>query len=146
MPEPSATTLVLSRRIKAPPSKVFAAWTDPAKMKRWFGPSGAEILRLEADTRVGGHFRVHMRMPDGAEHEASGVYREVVPNERLVFTWTWKSTPERETLVTVLIQGDSGGTRLTLMHDRLFDELDRDNHESGWSEALDRLETHLSSH
>ncbi len=144
-PNASSASLTITRQINAPPAKVFAAWTDPSKLKRWFGPAGAEVLEVETDMRVGGRFRVHMRMPDGAEHEASGVYREIVPDQRLVFTWTWKSTPERETLVTVSIKANRGGTQLRFTHDRLFDELDRDNHEVGWSEAFDRLETHLVS-
>jgi uncharacterized protein YndB with AHSA1/START domain len=138
------TTLVVSRRIEAPPQKIYAAWTDPAKMKHWFGPGGSEVREVEADVRVGGHYRVLMRMPDGAEHEASGVYREVVSNQKLVFTWTWTSTPERETLVTVLIRADGAGSTITLTHERLFDELDRDNHESGWTEVLERLDAYTS--
>ena len=62
------------------------------------------MLRAEADARVGGRYRIVMRTSDGEEHDVSGVYREVVPNEKLVFTWAWRSTPERESLVTVMLK------------------------------------------
>ena len=52
---------------------------------------------------------------DGEQHDVSGVYREIVPNEKLVFTWAWKSTPERESLVTVMFKPDGAGTMLTLI-------------------------------
>jgi uncharacterized protein YndB with AHSA1/START domain len=85
-----------------------------------------------------------MRSPDGQEHGVSGTYREVVPNERLVFTWAWFSTPERESLVTVSIQGDGGGSLLTLTHEHFFDETARDHHQHGWVGSLDKLEKYLT--
>lgn len=137
-------SLTLKRRLNAPPAKVFSAWTDPQKLKAWFGPGEAECLLTEADTRVGGRFRIVMRSSDGEEHDVSGVYREVVPDERLVFTWAWRSTPERESLVTVALKGDGDGTLLTLTHEQFFDEAARNRHESGWSGALDKLEQYLA--
>ncbi|WP_368855368.1 SRPBCC domain-containing protein, partial [Enterobacter hormaechei] len=59
--------------------------------------------------------------------------------ERLVFTWAWRSTPERESLVTVTLSPDGGGTLLTLTHAQFFDEEACDRHRRGWSEALDRM-------
>jgi len=62
-----------------------------------------------------------------------------VPNEKLVMTWAWRSTPERDSLVTVTFKPDGEGTVLTLKHEMLFDEATRDGHYGGWSEALDKL-------
>jgi uncharacterized protein YndB with AHSA1/START domain len=141
----SATpSLTLKRRLKATPAKIFSAWTDPDKLKRWMGPEGIETVSAETDPRVGGRYRFIMRSPDGEEHDVSGAYREVVPNEKLVFTWAWKSTPERESLVTVLIKPDGDGTLLTLTHEQFFDEAARDRHEGGWTGALDKLKRYLS--
>jgi uncharacterized protein YndB with AHSA1/START domain len=137
-------SLTLKRRIKAPPAKVFSAWTDPQKIARWFGPEGAQMLVTETDARVGGRYRLVMRAPDGEEHDVSGVYREVVPDERLVFTWAWRTTPERESLVTVTLKPDGDGTLLTLMHEQFFDELARDRHAHGWTGALDKLERYFA--
>jgi uncharacterized protein YndB with AHSA1/START domain len=108
------------------------------------GPEGIEALSAETDPRVGGRYRFVMRGADGEEHDVSGVYREVVPNEKLVFTWAWKSTPERESLVTVLIKPDGDGTLLTLVHEQFFDEAPRDRHQGGWTGTLNKLEIYLS--
>jgi uncharacterized protein YndB with AHSA1/START domain len=143
---PSVTkpSLTLKRRLRATPAKVFSAWTDPQKIARWFGPEGAAMLVAETDARVGGRFHMVMRGPDGEEHDVSGVYREVVPDEKLVFTWAWRTTPERESLVTVTLKPDGEGTLLTLMHEQFFDELARDRHEYGWKGALDKLEAYFA--
>lgn len=133
-------SLTLKRRINAPPAKVFEAWTAPEKITRWFGPTGVETFRAECDLRVGGRYHIAARSPDGEEHHVGGVYREVVPNEKLVFTWAWRSTPERESLVTVLLKADGSGTMLTLIHEQFFDEAARDRHQHGWTGTLDKLE------
>src|SRR5437868_4838285 len=111
-------SLTLKRRLKARPEAVFNAWIDPKKVARWFSPGEHESVRVEADPRVGGRYNFVMRAPDGEEHDVRGVYREVVPNEKLVFTWAWKSTPERESLVTITFKPDGEGTILTLMHEQ----------------------------
>mgnify|MGYP001395022648 CR=1 FL=1 len=133
-------SLTLKRRLKAPPAKVFAAWTDPEKVKHWMGPGEIKVLHVETDPRTGGRFRWVMQAPNGENHDVSGVYREIVVNEKLVFTWAWKSTPERESLVTVLIKPDGDGSLLTLTHEQFFDEDARDRHQGGWTSALDKME------
>jgi uncharacterized protein YndB with AHSA1/START domain len=132
-------SLTLKRRLNAPPEKVYAAWTKPEQVARWFKPGNVESVSAEADLRVGGRYRIIGRTPDDV-HDVSGVYREVVPNEKLVFTWAWKSTPERESLVTITLKADGDGTILTLTHEQFFDEAARDRHRGGWSSALDKLE------
>jgi uncharacterized protein YndB with AHSA1/START domain len=139
----SKPSLTLKRRLNALPAKVYGAWTDSARISHWFGPENAEILRAETDVRVGGRFRIVFRGPDGEEHDVGGVYREVVPNEKLVFTWAWRTNPERESLVTVALKRDGDGTLLTLMHEQFFDEAARDRHVRGWNETLDELESYL---
>jgi uncharacterized protein YndB with AHSA1/START domain len=142
MPAQTATkpSLTLKRRLKAPPAKAFAAWTDPEKVKLWMGPGEIKVLHAETDPRPGGRYRWLMKSPDGEEHEVSGIYREVIENEKLVFTWAWKSTPERQSLVTVLLKSDGDGTLLTLTHEQFFDEEARDRHQKGWSGALEKME------
>lgn len=137
-------SLTLKRRLKAPPEKVYQAWTDPKKLSRWFGPEEVSVVSAECDPRVGGRFRVVMRANDGETHDVSGTYREVVPNQKLVFTWAWISTPERESLVTVLITADGDGCTLTLNHEQFFDEPARDRHNYGWTGALNKLEREFS--
>ncbi len=142
----SRPSLALQRRLHARPAKVYAAWTDPEKIARWFGPSQVKAgsVQAEIDLRTGGHYRIAFDMMDGQHHQVGGVYREVVPNQRLVFSWAWHSTPERESLVTVALKSDGDGTLLTLQHEQLFDEAARDGHKSGWIGTLDKLEKFIA--
>ncbi len=133
-------SLTLKRRLKAPPAKVFAAWTDPEKVKQWMGPGEVKVLSVACDPRAGGTFNWVMRTPDGEIHDVSGVFREVVPDRKLVFTWAWKTTPERESLVTVDIKPDGDGSLMTLTHEQFFDADARDRHQGGWAGALDKME------
>jgi uncharacterized protein YndB with AHSA1/START domain len=137
-------SLTLKRRLNAAPAKVFAAWTDPEKVMRWMGSEGIVGIAAEADPRVGGRYRWVMRSNDGQTHDVSGTYREVVPDRKLVFTWAWKSTPERESLVTVELKPDGGGTLLTLTHEHFFDEDARDRHQQGWTACLNKMEKFLA--
>jgi len=133
-------SLALKRRFKAPPEKVYEAWTVPEKMIQWWGATNAASRTAEADVRVGGRFHVGFRGNNGDQHDVGGTYREVVPAEKLVFTWAWRSTPERQSQVTVHLKADGDGTILTLTHEQFFDEKARDDHRQGWSLALDNLE------
>ena len=90
-------SLTIKRHLKAPPAKVFAAWTDPEKVKRWMGPGELSPSSRECDMRAGGRYRCVMISPDGEDHDVSGVYREVVANEKLVFTWAWNGAPDGRT-------------------------------------------------
>lgn len=136
-------SLTIKRRFKAPPAKVYRAWTDPEKLKAWWGPDNGPVLQATVDARVGGRFHVQFRTEDGEEHNVGGLYREVVPNEKLVFTWAWRSTPERESLVTITLKGDGDETVFTLIHEQFFDEAARDGHRGGWKGSLDKLERYL---
>jgi uncharacterized protein YndB with AHSA1/START domain len=137
-------SLTLKRRLNAPPSKVFAAWTDPEKLAHWFGPADTVgSASAELDVKVGGRFRIRFSTANGEHHEVGGVYREVTPDQRLVFTWAWRSTPERESLVTVALKPDGAATLLTLTHEQFFDQAARDGHERGWTGTLDRLERYF---
>ena len=134
--------LTLKRRLNAAPEKVYAAWTEPEKLAKWFGPSETidGSVSAELNVRVGSRFRVSFKTVDGERHEVGGVYQEVVPNERLVFSWAWHSTPERESLVTISLRAEGDGTMLTLTHEKFFDEAARTGHQRGWTGTLDKLE------
>ena len=132
--------LVITRLLSAPPALVFQAWTDPARMMKWFAPEGLATPQAECDLRVGGRYRVLMREPDGVEHDVSGEYLEIIPDRKLVFTWAWRNSPEIVSLVTVELEPAGKATQLTLRHERLADVESRDSHNSGWSTALNKLE------
>ena len=136
-PRPSLT---LKRRLNASPEKVYAAWTEPTHLTQWFGPEGGVVERADLNVRPGGRYTIVFHTKDGEQHHVSGVYKEVVPNEKLAFTWAWRSTPERESFVTVLIKPEGSGCILTLIHERFYDAAARDRHQFGWTGSLNKLE------
>jgi uncharacterized protein YndB with AHSA1/START domain len=137
-------SLVLKRRLKAAPEKVYEAWTRPEKMTQWWGVTDSPKPPIaETDLRVGGRFKVQFWDPKNEHHSVSGLYREVVPNRKLSFSWAWQTTPERESLVTIELNPIPDGTMLTLTHEQFFSEQARDDHGRGWNVALDRLEAML---
>ena len=138
-------SLTLTRHFKAPPELVYQAWTDPKKIVHWFGPDAGPVLSAETDVCVGGRYHVVFQTLDGEEHDVSGFYREVVPNQKLVFSWSWRTLPERTSLVTVTMKAEEGGTLFTLTHEQFFDEKARDDHRRGWSGCLDKLGDFLAA-
>jgi len=109
-------------------------------MIRWWGAYDDHKPPIaETDLKVGGRFRVQFWTPNGEHHSVSGLYREVVPDRKLVFSWAWQSTPERESQVTVDLRPDGDGTILTLTHEQFFSDKARDDHAVGWNQAFDKL-------
>ena len=137
-------SLTLKRRFAVAPSLVYDAWTQAEHLLHWFGPAG-EVQSAEVDVRVGGRFHIVFTTPDGEEHDVSGAYDTVVPNERLAFSWTWRTLPDRTSHVVLTFKADGGGTLFTLLHEEFFDDAARDRHEYGWTGSLDRLAAHLAA-
>lgn len=144
MPNPQSATMVtpsltMKRRLAASPADVYRAWTDPKLLTRWFGPENVETIEAELDPRVGGVYRIVMLENNGERHQVQGRYHEVVENERLVFSWSWITTPERVSKVTVTLKSDGDLTLLTLLHEQLFDEKAVAGHTHGWTGSLAKL-------
>ena len=143
----TAKTLVLTRIFNAPRSLVFKAWTDPQQAAMWWGPHGFVTLSCQMDVRPGGAWRIGMRSPQGTVHTKRGIYREIVPPERLVFTWAWEAPdglPGPETLVTVGFEDHQNATKLTL-HQAVFESATAcGEHRQGWSSCLERFASYLS--
>jgi uncharacterized protein YndB with AHSA1/START domain len=133
--------LRLARRYPVAPEKVWRAWTDPQALSAWFGPGEPDSVTLaELDVRPGGRYRVRFHTPDGEEHEVAGSYEVVEPHAKLVFNWAWRSTPDRVSLVTVLLRPVAGGTEMDFRHERFFDQKAREGHAHGWGLALEKLD------
>lgn len=141
-------TLRLARLFQAPRDRLFTAWTDPQALMRWFSPSNDYSTPLaEVDLRVGGRYGIQMKAADGSLYTVTGLYRDVRPPERLVFTWAWEGsrcggrglTEFYDTLVTLEFQTVPGGTELTLLHERFPTAEERDRHRTGWTGCLDHL-------
>jgi uncharacterized protein YndB with AHSA1/START domain len=136
----------IHRTIKAPLRRVFDAWTRPEEMKQWAAPGPLAVPVAEVDLRVGGRYRMTMRGPDGAEHRVVGVYREVDPPRRLVYTWSWETDPTvTDTVVTVEFHDRGGSTEVVLRHEGFPTVEKRDRHDSGWNGCLDKLQTLVSN-
>jgi uncharacterized protein YndB with AHSA1/START domain len=135
----------LTRALRAPPGEVFAAWTDPALLERWWtGVGGWVDAKADVDLRVGGGYHLSMRDDRGAQHGVVGAYTEVVPAERLSFTWTWENDPSvmrgsEGSLVDVVLREAPDGTQLSLTHTGLGGKPVKDMHEEGWNALLTSL-------
>jgi len=130
--------LKLTRRIAAPPERLFDAWLDPAMLKRFISPGeGVATLRAETDPRPGGRFDIVMHN-DMGEIPHWGEYRVIDRPNRLSFTWNSPhATPD--SLVTITFRKVGDETELTLVHDRFPSEASRSGHEQGWASILDTL-------
>jgi len=139
--------LVLTRLIDAPREKVYKAWTDADLLKQWFAPLPFTTPVAELDVRPGGSNTIVMRGPDGTEFPNKGVYLEVVPNERLVFTdaftKAWEPS-EKPFFTCVLTFEDAGGKTRYTARARHWTVADREAHEKmgfheGWGRCTDQL-------
>lgn len=147
MEEVSEQVLVITRVFAAPRELVFAAWTDPKHIAQWWGPHGFTVPHCELDLQPGGAMIIHMRAPDGSLTPMKGLFHEIVPPERLVFSSRafedQAGNPQLEVLNTVTFTDLGGHTRLTL-EARVIKATPQvaealAGMEQGWLQALDRL-------
>jgi uncharacterized protein YndB with AHSA1/START domain len=134
------TSVVIRRNFPFSQDKLWAAWTEPEAMKKWFHP-GADLLTPEAevDLRVTGDY--HLQIHKSHVH---GEYQEIDPPHKLVFTWYWRDFEHLTTLVTVeFVALGTAETEVILTHERFENTEERDNHEWGWYGCLDQLERYL---
>lgn len=138
----------MKKTIKAPVAKVFSAWKDPNLLKSWFAPGALEIPCVNVDFKIGGTFTISMEGEMRGQHTTgnmSGTYKEIVPNERLVFecAGTWRGSAP-STTVTVEFQEVIGGTEITLTQNGFLDENDCSGHKHGWESSFDKLAKFLN--
>ena len=144
MANPSANDdkyLHIERTLPAPRSLVYRAFTEPQRMMRWFGPRDFDATTITLDLREGGAWRGGMRGADGKELLASGVYREIVPEQLLVFTYAWENDGVRghETVCRLELSDQGEHTRLVFRQGPFETSAASVDHEAGWSEAFDKL-------
>lgn len=142
--DPAVPAVSLTRELPAPPAVVWRAFTDSGALAGWYWPERL-APRVATDPQVGGRYRISSSLARSAVGTITGEYLTVTEPERLVFTWAWEGD-DATSRVTVLL-GPSGadGTALTLEHDQLTDEEDRQAHTRGWRDALDRLPAWLDT-
>jgi uncharacterized protein YndB with AHSA1/START domain len=140
--------LRLSRTFDAPRERVFAAWTNPAHLRAWFGPPGVTNVACDLDVRRGGDWRLCGESERG-RHAVSGKYIEVSPPERLSFTFAWHTDGdfakprEHETTVTLIFKAIGQRTEMTIVHGRFRDATGLANHNRGWTGSFDKLTAFL---
>ena len=136
-PRPTSDHVRIERIIQAEPARVYAAWTDPAILRRWYCPNPDLPLEVTADVVVGGAYRVDM---GGGRYVAEGTYTELDPPRVVAFTWRWAADPAgRHSRVRVELSAHATGTHLVLEHTGLADADDATGHREGWELSLDRL-------
>lgn len=132
---------VITRILAAPRALVFAAWTKPVHLKKWSAPCGFTIPVSKGNLRVGGKWRACMVSPQGQKMWLSGIYREIVEDELLVFTHAWEGdgVGGHETLVTVHFGDHPRGTKMTFKQSGFDSSESAAGHKGGWTECFERL-------
>jgi uncharacterized protein YndB with AHSA1/START domain len=147
---PVGYEVTLTREMAAPRQLVFAAWTDEAHIKAWWGPAGFDNPVCKVEARVGGKMDIHMRAPDGTVYPMTATFTEIVPEEKIVFT-SGALDDQGEILFEILntvtfADAGAGRTRLTLVarvqHVRAEGRHYIGGMEEGWSGSLDKLVTY----
>jgi uncharacterized protein YndB with AHSA1/START domain len=155
--------LVIERVFDAPRELVWKAWTEPERLMRWHGPKDFTCPHYEADFRVGGKYLACMHGPPGSDFDrdfwSTGVYREIVPLERIVCTDSFADEKGNvvpathygmegdfplEMLVTVTFEDLGGRTKMTLRHEGLPAGEMREGAGGGWNESFDKLAEYLA--
>jgi len=159
-------TFVITRIFDAPRDLVFKAWTESKRMAQWWGPHGFTNPICELNAQPGGTWRIVMRGPDGSDHPAHGVYREVREPERLVMTINhselseqWhdmvnpsrdktKGKPALEAVTTAIFEDLAGKTKLMIRQRfesaAIRNALLKIGMNEGWSQSLERLAKELA--
>lgn len=137
--------LVVRRTVEATAEELFAAWTEPEQLLRWWGPPSITCEWVELDPRVGGAYRIGNTLPDGTLLWIFGEFEVVEPPFRLVYTWRTdpgSNVPER---VSVRFEPMGQVTQVTIVHERIPDPGTRERHEAGWFGCCDGLVDYLRS-
>jgi len=151
-----AEEVTIARIFDAPRDLVWEAWTEPEHCMRWWGPKGFTAPVWKADFRPGGEYLGCMRSPEGKDYWSKGVFREIIPPERIVMTDSFADPQGNivqasyygmsgdwpiEMLITVTFEEQDGKTKLTLRHSGIegFTDKDIQDMRQGWNESLDKL-------
>ena len=135
------TTLVVRHTFTASRQRVFRAWNSPVALESWFRPRGMSMTVRSLDARVGGSFCFDLE--DGSS--MIGTYLQIVPPEKLVYTWSGGARQGWETVVTLDFLDQGPVTEVVLTHEHLGTPERRALAEGGWPSLLDALASVLSS-
>jgi uncharacterized protein YndB with AHSA1/START domain len=138
--------LEVKKTVNASRERVYKAWTNPDSLSKWFISSPqSKSKSVGVDLRVGGSFRIEVIDGDGDLIAASGVYKEIDPPSKLVFTWKWdeSSVEKGESIVSVNLVDLGAKTEITVVHAKLASEESARRHTFGWNGCLDTLANYV---
>ena len=146
---PSHATIVVERRLRTDPARVFGAWADPTQRVKWDVPGDDWIVaEFEQDFRVDGRETSRFGPPDGPKYRTAGRYLNIVPDQRIVLAGVMHDgdVPTSCTMTTLLLRPDGAGTHLTLIDQSVYlgEGETSDLRRGGWAAILDKLEAWLA--
>jgi uncharacterized protein YndB with AHSA1/START domain len=148
----AARHIVIERIVDASPALAFRCWTDPKHLAQWWAPHGFTNPVCELDVRIGGTWRIVMRAPDGTEYPCHGVYEEIVPAERLVFTNIATDAAGQAVLdgrTTVTFAAENGKTKMTVSTGAIalvdYAAAYLEGMEIGWTQSLERFDAEIAT-
>lgn len=136
--------LVITRQFDAPRSLVFKAWTQPEHLVRWLGPKDFSASAVRIDLRPGGAWSAVITSAEGKSFGMAGIYREIAPPDRLVFTFAWDEDKAEQMLIALTFRERDGRTEMTFRQTGFRSVESRDSHRGGWNECFDKLPATLA--
>jgi uncharacterized protein YndB with AHSA1/START domain len=139
--------LRLERPLPARREAVFAAFSEPDELAKWWGPEGFSIPSPEFRPQVGESYRIEMQPPEGDSFHLTGEFREVDPPKRLAYTFVWEPADpdDVETLAALSFRNVDGSTEVQFTQGPFKTEARRALHRDGWGDSFDKLERVLSA-
>jgi uncharacterized protein YndB with AHSA1/START domain len=137
--------LEIKRILDASPEEVFAAWTDPEKMKKWLSPENLTVKNAKSENKVGGEYVVAMHDAQKDEiHMAVGEFKTYEQDRSFSVSWVWKGMEMSETLLSIqLNEVEDGKTEITLTHSGFPVQDAADEHAKGWESTLNNFEKRM---
>lgn len=137
--------LELEKELNAPVHEVYAFWTQPELMQRWFAPGEMTVPAADAEAVEGGIYSITMQnSQDEGLHKVSGQYRKVEANKRLIFTWQWLDSPNISLVEVNFTALSETRTKIQIVHKEFVEEDARDKHQEGWNGCITNLEKALT--
>lgn len=140
---PVPLSLILTRIIRAPRSRVFQAFASVEELQHWFGPGKCHVIEGDMEFQTGGFYRLTMFTTDFGNADLTGEYTLIIPDDTIHFTWRWEGNEVMEQWGTMTVQitlhDHSGGTEITIHHQGFIAPEVQEGHQLGWSGSFDKL-------
>lgn len=133
----------MRRLIAAPPERVFSAWTNPAELKKWWGPAGVRCVSAEVELQVGGRYKIENALPNGETLWIAGEFEQIEKPHLLVYTWFLESENPAIERVSIRFDRHESGTEIVLTHEQIATPALQEQHQLGWNGCFDGLADHL---